>query len=123
MQGMGFCTLTPGEVSILHSLISQSNQMIAFEGEGDVEKSGEGTLFDSEIVSIHDELVNEAQLEFTILFILWIPFAVFLQDDYILCRQVPISPFKPSQMDRADICYIAFLIPSRMEQYQILSLS
>lgn len=110
MQGMGFCTLTPGEVSILHSLISQSNQMIAFEGEGDVEKSGEGTLFDSEIVSIHDELVNEAQLEFTILSSLD-PFAVFLQDDYILCRQVPISPFKPSQMDRADICLYSLSYP------------
>ena len=35
MQGMGFCTLTPGEVSTLHTLISQSNKRIDFEGEGE----------------------------------------------------------------------------------------
>lgn len=54
MQGMGFCTLTPGEVSTLQNLISQSNKRIEFEGEGEINKTGEGTLFDSELVSIND---------------------------------------------------------------------
>lgn len=110
MQGMGFCTLTPGEVSTLYRLISQSNQRIDFEGEGEVDKTGEGALFDSDLVSVDDDLVNEAQLEFTILSSLE-PFADFLQDEYVLCRQVPISPFKPSEMDRADICLYSLSNP------------
>jgi hypothetical protein len=110
MQGMGFCTLTPGEVTILHDLISKSNQKIKFEGEGEVDKTGEGTLFDSNLVSVNDRLVNEAQLEFTILSSIE-PFADFLQDEYVLCRQVPISPFKPSEMDRADICLYSLFHP------------
>lgn len=110
MQGMGFCTLTPGEVSTLNNLIAQSCQRIEYENEGEVEKTGNGTLFNSEHVSIKDDLVNEAQLEFTILSSLE-PFADFLQDEYVLCRQVPISPFKPSEMDRADICLYSLSNP------------
>jgi hypothetical protein len=110
MQGMGFCTLTPGEVSTLNSLISRSNQKIEFEGEGEVNKSGKETLFKSELVSVNDDLVNEAQLEFSILSSIE-PFADFLQDEYVFCRQVPISPFKPSEMDRADICLYSLTNP------------
>lgn len=110
IQGMGFCTLTPGEVSTLQTLISQSDNRIEFDGEGEMDKTGEGTLFDSELVSINDDLVNEAQLEFTILSSIE-PFADFLQDEYVLCRQVPISPFKPSKMDRADICLYSLTTP------------
>lgn len=103
MQGMGFCTLTPGEVKTLNELISGSNNKIDFEGLGEIDKQGQETVFNDELVSLDEDLVNEAQLEFTILASLE-PFAEFLTDDYVLCRQVPISPFKPSEMDRADIC-------------------
>lgn len=103
MQGMGFCTLTPGEVLTLRNLISESTDKINFEGEGDIDKEGAETVFDENLVSLNEQLVNEAQLEFTILSSLK-PFRKFLKEDYILCRQVPISPFKPSEMDRADIC-------------------
>ena len=89
MQGMGFCTLTPGEVCTLQTLISQSSKRFEFNGEGEIDKTGEGTLFNSELVSVNDDLVNEAQLEFTILSSIE-PFADFLQDEYVLCRQVPI---------------------------------
>lgn len=110
MQGMGFCTLTPGEVSTLNSLVFKSDKRIVFEGEGEVDKKGNETLFDSNLVSIGDELINEAQLEFTILSSIE-PFSEFLQDEYVLCRQVPISPFKPSEMDRADICLYSLTQP------------
>ena len=103
MQGMGFCTLTPGEVSTLTTLISQSEEKIDFTSVDEINKVGNETLFQKDLVSIEDKLVNEAQLEFTILSSLE-PFSEFLSDDYVLCRQVPISPFKPSEMDRADIC-------------------
>lgn len=110
IQGMGFCTLTPGEVSILNNLISNSINVIDFSEADEVKKTGEGSLFKRELVSVDDELVNEAQLEFTILASL-APFADFLNDEYVLCRQVPISPFKPSDMDRADICLYSLTNP------------
>lgn len=110
MQGMGFCTLTPGEVTTLKELISQSSLHINYEGEGEIDKNGDGTLFDERLVSVDDDLVNEAQLEFTILSSIEL-FSDFLQDEYVLCRQVPISPFKPSEMDRADICLYSITDP------------
>lgn len=110
MQGMGFCTLTPGEVQTLNSLIGESSKMINFKGCGEIDKNGKETAFYKDLVSIDDELVNEAQLEFTILSSLE-PFSSFLKDNYILCRQVPISPFKPSEMDRADICLYSLKHP------------
>ncbi len=103
MQGMGFCTLTPGEVETLSSLIATSQNRIDIVENTEVNKRGKETVFSDELVNVTDELINEAQLEFTILSSLE-PFAQFLTDDYVLCRQVPISPFKPSEMDRADIC-------------------
>ena len=110
MQGMGFCTLTPGEVKTLKELISKSTKRIEFEGLGEIDKQGEETVFNDDLVSLDEDLVNEAQLEFTILASLK-PFANFLTDDYVLCRQVPISPFKPSEMDRADICLYSMNSP------------
>jgi len=110
MQGMGFCTLTPGEVKTLNELILKSSNKITFEGLGEIDKKGEETIFNDELLSLDDKLVNEAQLEFTILSSLK-PFAEFLTDDYVLCRQVPISPFKPSEMDRADICLYSMNSP------------
>lgn len=62
------------------------------------------------LLNSYDDLINEAQLEFTILSSIE-PFADFLQDEYVLCRQVPISPFKPSEMDRADICLYSISTP------------
>lgn len=110
MQGMGFCTLTPGEVKTLNELISNSEKKIEFKGLGEINKQGKETVFNDGLVSLDEGLVNEAQLEFTILASLE-PFADFLTDDYVLCRQVPISPFKPSEMDRADICLYSMNSP------------
>ena len=103
MQGMGFCTLTPGEVSTLLKLIKNSSFCIDYSTCENIEKGTDETLFDEKLIDIKDNFINEAQLEFTILASLK-PFYDFLSDDYILCRQVPISPFKPMDMDRADIC-------------------
>ena len=103
MQGMGFCTLTPGEVEELIKLINASDLKINFTNCDNINKKGKKHIFDADLVDIKDNFINEAQLEFTILSSLK-PFANFLSGNYILCRQVPISPFKPMNMDRADIC-------------------
>lgn len=110
MQGMGFCTLTPGEVLTLNTLMDKSTKRIGFDGQFEVDRDGEEVVFSEGLVSLKEELINEAQLEFTILSSLQ-PFKNFLTDDYILCRQVPISPFKPIDMDRADICLYSMMHP------------
>ncbi len=103
MQGMSFCTLTPGEVDELSSLLEQSNKSIDFTECDNIEKSGAERLFDNTLVDIGSVFINEAQMEFTILSSLT-PLHELFENNYILCRQVPISPFKPMDMDRADIC-------------------
>lgn len=110
MQGMGFCTLTPGEVSAISNLIKKSDKRIEFTECENIQKQGDEQLFDPELVDIKDTFINEAQLEFTILASLK-PFIDFISGDYILCRQVPISPFKPMDMDRADICLYSLSEP------------
>lgn len=110
MQGMGFCTLTPGEVLALKELIEKTENKIDFSECVDIQKQGDEQLFDADLVDIKDDFINEAQLEFTILSSLK-PFIDFLSGDYILCRQVPISPFKPMDMDRADICLYSLSEP------------
>ena len=107
MQGMGFCTLTPGEVNSLMDLILKSEQVIDYSECDNIDKNGKETLFDEDLVDIRSEFINEAQLEFTILASLT-PLHALFDNNYILCRQVPISPFKPMNMDRADICLYSF---------------
>lgn len=67
MQGMGFCTLTPGEVSTLLKLIKNSSFCIDYSTCENIEKGTDETLFDEKLIDIKDNFINEAQLEFTIL--------------------------------------------------------
>lgn len=103
MQGMGFCTLTPGEVATIMSLMEKTDSKIDYSICDNINKSGEETVFDDSLIDIKEDFINEAQMEFTILASLK-PLEKYISGEYILCRQVPISPFKPMNMDRADIC-------------------
>ena len=108
MQDMGFCILTPGEVEIALELLIKSENKINLE---DVEKilvEEPLKLFsvDYGIKNFEEErIINESHLEFSLLSNkkLLSKF-VKLPEKYLLSRQIPISPFKPYQMDRADIC-------------------
>lgn len=110
MQGMGFCTLTPGEVKELLCLISETSSKFDYSICADINKVGDEVVFDSSLVDIKEQFINEAQLEFTILSSLT-PLHDLFDNNYVLCRQVPISPFKPMDMDRADICLYSFEDP------------
>ena len=103
IQGMSFCTLTPGETEVALSLLRVSKRRFKFDSKEHMEIEGDKTLFQSNLLE-YGNYINEAHLEFTLLADIK-PFQRFLEEgSYILCRQVPISPFKPFQMDRADIC-------------------
>ena len=114
ISGMGFCTMTPGEVTAALQLLTE-HSMGTYEStcSEDVSLVGNPIQFDTvhgftstRVAFERDLVTSEAHLE---AFILANP--SLLPDDLrpptgaVLCRQVPMSPFKPYQMDRANICY------------------
>lgn len=101
MSGTGFCTLTPFEINILNRMISQSNNRIKKDHSKIIPLNNEPTIFDIQNVNF-EHYISESQLEFRI--IASFESIGLFNKEYILCRQVPISPFKPSRMDLADIC-------------------
>ena len=104
IQGMGFCTLTPGESSIAYKLLSESRNKFGVASDEAMIIGQHQQLFDSAYLPEDSVYQNEAHIEFSLLADIAPIRHLFPKDDYILCRQVPISPFKPAHMDRADIC-------------------
>ena len=105
VQGMGFCTLTPGESQTCLSLINNSNQRINFLNAAElIDDTKLQIVFNSNMIDITN-FISESELEFDILSDLsCLRQCIDLNKEYVACRQVPISPFKPMNMDRADIC-------------------
>lgn len=107
IQGMGFCTLTPGETDILLGLLEEDAEGSVEPVSGEeVELQGDPVPFSPEhMVSDVEDANPESHLEAAVLANPSLLPEALQPDDAALCRQVPISPFKPSQMDRADVCY------------------
>ncbi len=111
MDGMGFCTLTARETEMLLDLY-RDDDVIAGEIETDsnvdVKLQDDPIPFDpnygpDSVVDVQDESHLEAS-------VLANPDLLpeSLQPDIgdLLCRQVPVCPYKPPQhMDKADICF------------------
>lgn len=105
LQGMSFCTMTPGETSTCLELLKKSKDKIDFSDVEDlIDKKKAQILFSKNMIDI-SSFVSESELEFDITANLeFIQNCIDTSKNYVLCRQVPISPFKPENMDRADIC-------------------
>lgn len=103
LQKSGFCTITPGEVNTLMSLIARSTNKKDFNIIPSVRKNGNETLFSDNYIDIRNNFRYESELEYSIVSSLNCLSNLFT-GNYIICRQVPISPIKPENMDRADIC-------------------
>jgi hypothetical protein len=113
ISGMGFCTLTPAETRIALNLLEKSNENILDTHYSNEEMDiNEATLFNGQVGfnSISEAynnkmLVNEGHLEATLIANpSFLPQPLQPEQGDVICRQVPISPFKPMDMDRADIC-------------------
>lgn len=113
ISGMGFCTLTPGETDIALSLLKTDSKGM-FHGKSHERLAIEGTpvafepqygISNLEEAFRNNLFVNEAHLEASILANPSLLPEELRPRRATICRQVPVSPFKPSQMDRADICY------------------
>ncbi|MGF3584329.1 MAG: hypothetical protein ACQXXD_01240 [Thermoplasmatota archaeon] len=113
IQNMSFCTMTPGETEIALSLLRESEKRYTEKGHDEISLTGEPILFDPKfgtqnlIEALKQSwFINEAQLEASIISNPYLlPKKVRPNENDTICRQIPISPFKPNQMDRADICY------------------
>ncbi|MEA1935229.1 MAG: hypothetical protein U9M96_00190, partial [Thermodesulfobacteriota bacterium] len=103
-----FCTMTPFETNMaLELLKNESIKRYEFSNYDEVETVGTPTPYHPtyDVGSI-SEVVNESHMEASVLSNPNLINEKLRPDrDTSLCRQVPISPFKPYQMDRADICY------------------
>jgi len=107
IQGMSFCTLTPREVDILLTKMKESRENIFKETREKIMLSGEPLLFNPDFgIQNYHEASSESHLEASILANPKLfPEVLRPDENWCLCRQIPISPFKPSQMDRADIVF------------------
>lgn len=103
IQNMSFCTLTPGETQTSIELVRKSMKYFNLICEEEMNIGINQQLFESRFID-ENSYHNEAHLEFSLLADINRIRHLLPSGDYILCRQVPISPFKPFHMDRADIC-------------------
>jgi hypothetical protein len=103
IQGMSFCTLTPGETQTSLDLVRRSEKYFNVACNENMIIGVNQQLFESQFID-KNSYQNEAHLEFSLLADLERIRHLLPCDSYTLCRQVPISPFKPFNMDRADIC-------------------
>jgi len=109
IAGMGFCTITPGETDILMDLLEN-------EHEGKIEPvSSEPVQLESDPVPFSpeygvdsaEEAHPESHLEASLIANPDLLPEHMQPDSATICRQVPISPFRTSNIDQADICYFS----------------
>jgi hypothetical protein len=107
MSGMGFCTLTPGETQTMLKLLEDEPKgRIEPETDEEVELHGEPAPYSPHYGVDDPEDANpESHLEAAVTANPSLLPEFLRPDDAAICRQVPISPFKPSNMDEADVCY------------------
>jgi hypothetical protein len=107
ISGMGFCTMTPAEVSCcLRLLQREPTRPFDIQSDERVFLLQKPLAFSPEFgLSALKDAESESHAEASCLCNPNLLPSELRPDTATLCRQVPISPFKPFQMDRADICY------------------
>ena len=110
IQKMAICTLTPKETEILMNLIVESNERISLKhSKKGIKKNNKKTLFYKDLIG--EKIRSESHLEFSLLAdndklkrIVSKTIKLTNEENFVKGRQIPLSPFKPMQFDRADIC-------------------
>lgn len=105
IDAMSLCTLTPYEVTTLLSLVRRGRPS---ELAAPLSVNEPKTYYsvDTSATLAGKTFRTEAELEASVIANPELmPEPMRPRADATVCRQVPISPFKPSNMDRADICY------------------
>lgn len=107
ISGMGFCTLTPGETQMMLNLLENEPEgHIEPESDEDIELQGEPVPYSPEYgVDSPEDANPESHLEAAVTANPSLLPEFLRPNGAAICRQVPISPFKPRNMDEADVCY------------------
>lgn len=108
IRGMGFCTMTPGEVTELMYMIREREDGTRDpDGEGTVRIDGVPVAYRPNLGINHlSSASHEPELEASITANPYLlPDPVQPPDGAVICRQVPMSPAKPDGIDKADLCY------------------
>jgi hypothetical protein len=104
---MGFCTMSPGETDALLDLLENNPRgRIDPESNIDVELQGDPVPYSPEYdIDFPEDATMESHLEASVIANPSILPNSLHPGNSTVCRQVPICPFKPGGMDRADVCY------------------
>lgn len=107
MSGMGFCTMTPGETRhALRLLKKEPERQLNPESNEDLTLDEEPLPYAPEYgVDDVSEATPESHLEASVVANPSLLPELLRPEGATICRQVPISPLKPSGMDKADVCY------------------
>lgn len=107
ISGMGFCTLTPGETqTMLELLENEPEGQIESESDEDVALRGDPVPYSPTYgVDSPEDATPESHLEAAVTANPSLLPESLRPNGAAICRQVPISPFKPRDMDEADVCY------------------
>lgn len=107
ISGMGFCTLTPGETRIILELLkTEPKGSIDPLSNENVELTGDPMMFRPDLgIKTISKATTESHLEASVTANPDLLPDELKPDGRAICRQVAISPFKPAQMDMADLCY------------------
>ena len=106
IRNMSFCTLTPYETNTLIDLFTENSEDY-FENPADkIDLKEEPILFNPSLgISKLSEVTSKLHFEASVLSNPDLLPPELRPDSATICRKLPISPHKPSQVDRADICY------------------
>lgn len=109
VRGQSFCTLTPYETNVVIQLMSDSQSTFDTEAD-DVHLTGDLAAFSPDIIPfVAAEETSEAQLEWQLCANVGGALDHLVGEvlgenvPHAVARQVPICPFKPFGMDRADM--------------------
>lgn len=107
IAGQGFCTLTPGETEILLELLREDKSgKIEAKSEEKISLEKKPTQFEPSYgINSPEDALYESHLE---AFVAANPNLLppeIRPNGAAICRQVPISPPKPYDLDKADLCY------------------
>lgn len=107
ISGRGFCRLTPGETRTIVELLETAPEgRIEAKSDEPVKLQDEPVPYSPTFDIDSPRKANpESQLEATVTANPSLLPEFMQPDDATICRQVPISPFKPRNIDQADICY------------------
>lgn len=108
IMGMTFCTMAPGETEALLELLENDPRGYEEpESEIDVELTDPVPYHPDYDIENAEDAHMESHLEAAVMANPALLPEKLRPGDATVCRQVPICPFKPEDLDRADVCYFS----------------